>query len=427
MVDSALEKSYYNVVKTIKEKTWVYNTLSSSFICLDTEEWDQLPQADEATISQLIKMGIMVESHEEEYLKYKYYCGSKMFDNRSLSLTIAPTMMCNFDCPYCFEGKNKNLPPMSDEVIDHLVQFMEVNKAKEIGINWFGGEPLLAFPIIKKICQELEARQIKYTSSMVTNGSLLRHEVVDEIDSLHLRRLQISLDGVGEEHDRRRSFKDGRPSFQVIMDNLDGFLRHTDIKVVLQISVDHTNPDAFGHVHDYAEKHFADFLLSGRLSLTANNIQDRTGFEGHDACFSDEQIFRNNVSQIENNIYPELRPGLPGLSLPCMHRSVGNFAIDSKGYVYKCLEYLGCPEKSVGNLGEGKIAFSKLAAATFVEDPFEDPVCRTCPVFPICGGGCPIDRIKKREGHIKSCCSYYKDYLADMLPLFYTNYYHKDK
>ena len=116
MAKGALEKSYYNVVKTIKEKTWVYNTLSSSFICLDTEEWDQLPQADEATISQLIKMGIMVESHEEEYLKYKYYCGSKMFDNRSLSLTIAPTMMCNFDCPYCFEGKNKNLAQFNSSV-----------------------------------------------------------------------------------------------------------------------------------------------------------------------------------------------------------------------------------------------------------------------------------------------------------------------
>lgn len=426
MAGCDLEKSNYNVVKTIKGKTWVFNTLSSSFVCLDTEVWNQLPQGDDATVSQLIRMGILVKSHDEEYLKYKYYCGSKMFDHRALSLTIAPTMMCNFDCPYCFEGKHKNLPPMTDDVIDHLVQFIDVNKAKEIGINWFGGEPLLAFPVILKICEALEARQIKYTSSMVTNGSLLRHEVVEAIAPLHLRRLQISLDGVGEEHNRRRSFKDGRPSFQVIMDNLDDFLQHTDIKVVLQVSVDHINPNAFGHVHDYVEKRYAEFLSAGRLCLTSNNIQDRTGFEGHDACFSDEQIFRNNVYQIENNKYPELLPGLPGLSLPCMHRSVGNYAIDSEGYVYKCLEYLGCPEKSVGNLSEGKIAFSKLASATFVEDPFEDSVCRTCAVFPICGGGCPIDRVKKREGRIKSCCSYYKDYLADLLPLFYTHYY-KDK
>lgn len=171
----------------------------------------------------------------------------------------------------------------------------------------------------------------------------------------------------------------------------------TDVKVVLQVSVDHTNPNAFGHVHDYVEKRYAEFLSAGRLCHTSNNIQDRTGFEGHDACFSDEQIFRNNVYQIENNKYPELLPGLPGLSLPCMHRSVGNYAIDSEGYVYKCLEYLGCPEKSVGNLSEGKIAFSKLASATFVEDPFEDSVCRTCAVFLSAVGDAPLTESRREK------------------------------
>lgn len=422
-MDSILEKSYYNVCKTLEGKTWVYNTLTSAFICLQTEEWNQLPSGDEAIISQLVGMGILVKSHKEELLKYKYYCGSKMFDNRSLALTIAPTMMCNFDCPYCFEGKNKRQPPMTSEVIDNLVRFIEVNKAKEIAINWFGGEPLLAFPTILKICERLEALQITFTSSMVTNGSLLVPKVVDAIAPLHLRRLQISLDGVGEEHDRRRSFKDGRPSFQVIMTNVAYLLVHADMKVVMQVSVDHTNPEAYSHVHGYIEEHFPEALQSGRLKLTSNNIQDRTGFDGHDACFTDEQIFRNHVRQIEHNRYPELLPGLPGLSLPCMHRSVGNYAIDSQGYVYKCLEYLGCPEKSVGNLREGKIAFSKLAISSFVEDPFEDSHCKSCPVFPVCGGGCPIDRIKKRKGQLRSCCSFYKDHLADLLPLFYTHYF----
>lgn len=427
MVDYNFEKSHYNVVKTIGEKTWVFNTLSSSFVCLDTEKWDNISSADDATIQQLTKLGILVKNHEEEVLKYKYYCGSKMFNNKSLFLTIAPTMMCNFDCPYCFEGRNKNFPPMSDEIVGHLVQFLEVNKDKEIAINWFGGEPLLAFDTILKICNKLEALEIPFTSSMVTNGSLLSQEVADAIASLHLRRVQISLDGVGEEHDRRRSFKDGRPSFQVIMRNLSYFLQHTDIKVVLQVSVDNTTPEAFSHVHAYAEEHFAEALDSGRLRLTSNNIQDRTGFEGHEECFTDEQVFRDNVRQIEDNHYPELLPGLPGLSMPCMHRSVGNYAIDSNGYVYKCLEHLGCPEQSIGNLKEGKIAFSKLAAATFVEDPFDDPECRNCNVFPICGGGCPLDRVKKRKGLIESCCSYYKKYLADLLPLFYTYRYNEKK
>lgn len=40
-------------------------------------------------------------------------------------------------------------------------------------------------------------------------------------------------------------------------------------------------------------------------------------------------------------------------------------------------------------------------------------------VFPICGGGCPIDRNRNKGKSTKTYCTYYKKYLSEMLPYLY--------
>lgn len=48
---------------------------------------------------------------------------------------------------------------------------------------------------------------------------------------------------------------------------------------------------------------------------------------------------------------------------------------------------------------------------------FDDKVCLSCNVFPICGGGCPKDRENHKDSP-KTYCTYLKTYLADLLPYF---------
>jgi len=56
--------------------------------------------------------------------------------------------------------------------------------------------------------------------------------------------------------------------------------------------------------------------------------------------------------------------------------------------------------------------------AFYEEDPFLDNECINCNVFPICGGGCPLDRINNKNKE-KNYCSFYKTNIANMLPHFY--------
>jgi|GEM_PF-6092900 len=107
-----------------------------------------------------------------------------------------------------------------------------------------------------------------------------------------------------------------------------------------------------------------------------------------------------------------------------MERFVNRFLISfCLCFIYKCLEYLGCSQYKIGNLSEGTISLSKLASSIFDSDPFEDYKCINCKYFPICGGGCPLDRLKMREDPGYSSCTCYKDNIDNILE--YLNYDNK--
>lgn len=75
--------SIFNVSKTINEVTWVYNTLTASFIKMETELWNSLPDnSDKELIETLVKQGILVNDNNNEIQKYKYFYYNKILKFR---------------------------------------------------------------------------------------------------------------------------------------------------------------------------------------------------------------------------------------------------------------------------------------------------------------------------------------------------------
>lgn len=416
--------SLFNVVKSEGDKTWVYNTLSSAFIEISTQAWNSLSSSnDRELLDTLKRQGIIVDDNQTEINKYRYIYYKKLFDNRTLSVTIAPTMQCNFGCPYCFEGTHKTMPKMQEEVIAALTTFLiKHSEDKKLSINWFGGEPLLAFDVICRICDTLNEHNVEFTSSMVTNGSLLTEDKTDHLDSLHLNHLQITLDGTAESHDKRRFYKGGLPSFNNIIANIDCLIRKTSIPLVIQVGVDNTNLHAYEDVYEYVSNRYKEALEKKRIIVGCNNIQNRTGFDCTGTCLTDRQLYDKRVRATEDGLYPELMAKLPGMSLPCMYRRTNQPAIDPQGNIYHCLEHLGMTGKSIGNICKGTMSFSKIADMAFMGDPFDDNECRQCNVLPVCGGGCPQDILACNDRKHKTYCSYHKQFLADMLPYLYKRF-----
>lgn len=348
-----------------------------------------------------------------------------MFKDSILFLYIAPTMKCNSRCFYCFEEGNKNYGKMSVETEEKLVKFITLHKKQEILIVWFGGEPLLAFDRILSICKKLNENNVIFSSELITNGSLLTPSIIENLSLLSLAYIQTSLDGLCEDHDKRRVFKDGKSSFNIILHNIDNVLDKTKIPISIKVTVDHTNPTAFGDVYRLFSARYPEYVKEKRIVVSPSFVKNRTGFDTKGCCFDSVSMLEEYIKSFDSHSDVCIQPNLPDLVMPCMFRCNHAFAIDSKGYIYRCLEHLGMPSTKVGDLNSGILSNVSMAKTTFQDNPFEDERCISCNFFPVCGGGCPIDRGKQQMGKISNYCSVLKDNLAELLPYFYKYQYKK--
>lgn len=132
------------------------------------------------------------------------------------------TNKCNLACKYCFE-KDKGKLAMDANDIKDIVQDPITTR-----LYLFGGEPMMHASFhndLRNLIYESNAplplKEYLWdtASSTTTNGTdiIKFPETYKELGM----RFQISVDGPKEVHDRNRIYRDGRGSFDRIMENID--------------------------------------------------------------------------------------------------------------------------------------------------------------------------------------------------------------
>ena len=175
--------SNYSYLFQEADRFYLYNSLSNSFaeldrdtytfLCEQSEKKNDIKISDEGLKEILVKMKVIVDNDHDAFLRFKYRTLLRRFANTHLSLTINPTLDCNFACPYCFEGKHPQVY-MSDQVEEDVVSFVKRHEmVKSLNVVWFGGEPLLAFNRMKSLTQKFLNMDLVYEAGMITNGYLL--------------------------------------------------------------------------------------------------------------------------------------------------------------------------------------------------------------------------------------------------------------
>ena len=132
-----------------------------------------------------------------------------------MKYTLFLTHRCNLACSYCYVSKSKDR--MSLDVAQTAIDFAYRNTlpGEDMDIGFFGGEPLLEFPLLQEITRRVRAHPefdpCRVKLGMATNGTLLTPEILD-----FLRRHEIlatvSCDGPPAVHDRYRRFANGGAS-----------------------------------------------------------------------------------------------------------------------------------------------------------------------------------------------------------------------
>lgn len=391
----------------------LFNFMTGSMLKLNQETNNKMKDIkllNKDEITMLKENGFLIEDFDEiDYLKF----GNKLncADEELLSILIAPTMECNFNCPYCFEHHGKGF--MTEEIQNEIITFIEnslkTHNHKNLFVYWFGGEPLLAIDIIAKMSQKIieltKKYDIKYSSAMSTNGYLLTEKNINILEKCKLNRIQVTLDGMKEKNDKTRILKNGEGSFDVIVDNLKKL--KTNITIHIRTNLNRENEVEFKElnnlVNEIKKENNIDISLYGaHMSVYDFNNENVDALELSIKEYSD--ILKQN-NMIGANKHQNCRFAF------CDAARLYSFCFDEKGNMYKCWNDIGNLQFKYDNVVEANkkgANFLNKNALDFLSKSFPEE-CVNCKVLPVCMGGC----IKKRVIENRKSCSPIKYNLDD--------------
>lgn len=417
--------SKYNYTFQHEGENFLYNSLSNSFATIDDSTYEMMQinynQINLAALESnlqdnLIKMKAIVEDDRDEMLKIKYMSTCCKFDNRRLLLTINPTLGCNFACPYCFEKEHKPIF-MSDDVENGIIDFIKRHKqVKVIDVTWFGGEPLLAFPRIQSLTKKMQALGLEYRAGIITNGYLLKENVIDKLEELKIRSVQITIDGLQAIHDNRRCLKSGKGTFERIMSNIELLkTKHPDIHLAIRMNIDRVNKNDLVSLYSYIKgKNYPNTHFTPSFVENPTNMAD-------DAFLLTKEEQTEFIKQLYNEHQIEYTRFFPlSQRKECAIRNPHSVVIGPEGELYKCWNDVGDKNRIYGYI-DGKITNERLLLRYLNgAEQFEDEKCKNCILLPVCSGGCPYYRIQNEfEGTNNNNCPLIKHNLKDFLLLHY--------
>jgi len=361
----------------------------------------------------LARGGFLVEDEIDELARIKVAMFRDRFRTDRLMLTIAPTLDCNFRCDYCYEEHLR--VTMARPVQEALIGWVEAQAdgLRALWVTWYGGEPLL--PRSREVIRNLtegfrriaRERNLDYGAELVTNGYLLDRAAMEEMLDLGVERVQVTLDGPREIHDRRRVLTGGGGTFDRIVANLEQVVDLAEIQ--LRINVDRRNALACLEV--------VELLVERGLARMVRPYIAQVTFDGaacgniQEACYSSAEFARTEVE-----IYREAaRRGLPLGRYPvripgafCTADRSGAFVVGPSGLLFKCWHEVTLdPSRAVGSVVDGQEPWQKATEDRWLAwDPFEKPGCRECDILPICHGGCPLEALEHPERDRGSCERY---------------------
>jgi len=417
--------SNFNITKKVGDEMLIYNTLSGSILHLNsqyTHYYNELLKSDiidtdkQSLIMNLVKGKMLIEDDFDEIKSVIAQNNILRFSNYHYNLTIAPTMQCNFICPYCYE-KGREYSTMDEVTIINVKKF--INELREnsqsLSITWYGGEPLLAFDIIRALSEEaINCFGRKYHSNIVTNGYYLTKEIVMQFDYLHIEHIQITLDGPPELHNKRRQLPTGEDTFFVILDNIKEAVNiNSQINITIRVNADKTNIEYVDSILDYLD----EYKLSDKVGLYLAPVDNNNKNCNQSLCFSEREFAVEQMKFIERN----LKNGYNFAHLPnknlniCGAVALNSYVIDSKGQLFKCWEDVGICDEKVGEINKSVHYNNKNLTKWLSYNLLECEKCLKCAFMPICMGGCPNQYLKTK----KNKCIPLKNNIDKMIDFIY--------
>ena len=402
MIKNNYKISFYNLIVQEKDEfVFIWNTKSNAIVKLEKQLYKFINEGDfeqptlRDNLVDLLRQGIVVAKNLNEFSEFVFR--QKKFqingNKEVLSLTIAPTMECNFNCIYCFE-ECKPKGCMSDETAEQIVKTIEryfaEHATKKLFIRWFGGEPLIAYDVIRLLSEKLinlcDSNNVEYIAHIVTNGFYLTSDIINSlVNKDKVKSFQISFDGDEEIYCK---YKNVTPqAYKRVKNNLFELLikKPKNVRVNIRINIDKNNIKKV--------RPFVDELKNDKR-FVSENVTFSLGriFGDCKECFSflefEKLKGKYNFLNNEEVCLPESK------LVYCLQYLNNSFCIDYKGNLFKCEHDFGIEDRVVGDIVNG-LYYNEFFMSYMNRSIPEK--CKICRLYPICLGGCPNDALNKKN------------------------------
>jgi len=331
----------------------------------------------------------------------------EVFSEDIYHLAINTTLNCNFSCWYCYETRSKR--KMTTEVRDAIIKFIEkrmsINKTKFFKIDWFGGEPLMAYKnVIKPISEELnvlcEKYGARYVAGITTNGYLITPSLIADFTKYNIHTFQITLDGYKEHHNKTRFQVKGKDSYDIIVKNVIDLAKSIpNIDLYLRINFTKDILDDCLKIRDSFPMNIRKRIIINLVQVWQDQSADKNRDETLKRYHEVNNIFRDSGFRILNLRHSYMQ------SCSCYADKYNEAIVNYDGRIFKCsTQNFEEATEDGGITPEGEIVWDedrlskRIARATF-----DNEICLNCKYVPLCSGRCSQRMLEVNFKGPKNC------------------------
>lgn len=344
---------------------------------------------------------------EDEYEDYITEFKERPTVVKALCLHIAHD--CNLACKYCFaeEGEyHGDRSMMSFEVGKQALDFLVENSGnrRNLEVDFFGGEPLMNFEVVKRLVtygRSLEdEHNKKFRFTLTTNGVLLDDEVM-EFANREMANVVLSIDGRKEVHDTMRPTRNGKGSYDLIIDKFKKFAKlRAGKSYYVRGTFTHDNLDFSKDVLHLADEGFDQISVEPVVGPEEERYTIKEAdlpkiMEEYD-LLAKEIIKREK----EGRGFTFFHFMIDLTGGPCVAKRLSGcgsgteyLAVTPWGDLYPCHQFVGEDDFAVGNVFDG-VTRQDIVSEFKKTSVYSKEDCRECFARFYCSGGCSANSHK---------------------------------
>lgn len=357
------------------------------------------------TLAEFRKAQVVVPDGRDELDEILDRNRAAAADPATVSFILLPTSYCNMGCAYC--GQEHLRGGLSadhrDRVRARVLRALRLPESRRLAVDWFGAEPMMGYTVIRDLTRDFvrvaDERGVEYTSSIVTNGSLLNARNLEVlVKECRISKFYLTVDGPPDVHDVHRPAKSGNGTFWKIVRTVRAALDNDDYRHVVfdfRTNVDvHNQDDIHRYIELMAELGFRHPNVNFTLARVRPWGNDVSAIELAGTRYAERELAWLAAMQ---------RNGLPFMRMPTLAKRITCPAvkrtaelISGTGNIFSCTDHPLVPEAertaALAHIGQDDLPAIRPKGEF---DDWQDEIaqgrswCRDCVFLPTCGGSCP--------------------------------------